>query len=200
VPDRPFTPAASPERSSIPEESTLNRLHDASNHLYGCDMQMTWEGLRAPSSPEQAVLFLLMQAGRRLRTRLSDDLVEPSCFPLVKELMGSDALRVSDVAASVGLDTSTVSRQIKQLEGVGIVERTPDPADGRASLVRLTATGRSTMQAAFERRFQRIHAVLQHWSDDDRAQLQSLLTRLAADLASANERESLDLLSRNETS
>jgi DNA-binding MarR family transcriptional regulator len=163
-------------------------------------MQPIADGLSAPSSPEQAVLFLLMQAGRRLRTRLADDLVEPSCFPLVKELMGTDAMRVSDLAASVGLDTSTVSRQIKQLEAVGVLERTPDPADGRASLVRLSETGRSTMHAAFERRFERIHTVLQHWSDADRAELQSLLTRLAADLAAANERDTVDLLSRNETS
>jgi DNA-binding MarR family transcriptional regulator len=164
-------------------------------------MQTSPEGFTAPTSPEQAVLFLLMQAGRRLRTRLADDLVEPTCFPLIKELMGTEAMRVSDVAASIGLDTSTVSRQIKQLEGAGILERTTDPADGRASLVRLTDTGRSTMRAAFERRFQRLRAVLQHWSDDDRAQLQSLLTRLAADLASANERETdtVDLLPRNET-
>lgn len=154
----------------------------------------------APASPEEAVIHLLMQAGRRLRTRFPEDEVDPSTFPLAKQLMCTDAMRVSDLAASVGLDASTVSRQIKQLEDKGIVERTADPADGRASLVRLSDSGRATMQAGFQRRFNRIRGVLEHWSDADRTQLQTLLTRLAADIASANDRDTADLLTGNEIS
>jgi len=133
------------------------------------------------------VVGLLMQAGRRLRTRHPDDTVDPSCFPLAKRLMHADAMRVSDLAIDVELDTSTVSRQIKQLELKGIVERTTDPDDGRASLVRLTDEGRSTMQAGFRRRFERIQAVLEPWSERDRQQLQRLLTRLTHNLAAAND-------------
>jgi DNA-binding MarR family transcriptional regulator len=101
--------------------------------------------------------------------------------------MWHDGMRLSDLAAKVGLDASTVSRQIKQLEDKGIVERTPDPADGRASLVRLTETGRQTMQAGFRRRFERIKTVLEPWSQRDRDLLRKLLTRLAADLRDAND-------------
>jgi DNA-binding MarR family transcriptional regulator len=142
-----------------------------------------------PSSPEEAVIGLLMQAGRRLRTRHPEDAVEPSCFPLAKHLMRNDAMRVSDLAAMVELDTSTVSRQIKTLEDKGIVERTGDPADGRASLVRLSGLGRTAMQAAFQRRFERIKTVLEPWSQRDRDELQLLLTRLAADLRKSHEHE-----------
>lgn len=140
------------------------------------------------STPEEAVVLLLMQAGRRLRTRHPEDQVDPSTFPLAKQLMHHDALRVSDLAAAVELDTSTVSRQIKQLEDRGVVERASDPADGRASLVRLTDRGRECMHAAFRRRVERIKASLEPWSDDDRATLQHLLVRLARDLADANDR------------
>lgn len=156
-------------------------------------MQATHIDRPSPASPEEAVIGLLMQAGRRLRTRHPEDQVDPSTFPLAKQLMCTEAMRVSDLAANVGLDASTVSRQIKQLEDKGIVERTVDPADGRASLVRLTSQGRATMQAAFQRRFKRIQGVLEPWSAKDRAQLQQLLTRLAADLAAANDRDSVDL-------
>lgn len=143
----------------------------------------------APTSPEEAVIALLMQAGRRLRTRHPEDQVDPSTFPLAKQLMCHESMRVSDVAAQVELDASTVSRQIKQLEDKGIVERTADPADGRASLVRLTEHGRASMEAAFRRRRNRIKTALEPWSDSDRAVLQDLLTRLAADLREANERD-----------
>ncbi len=154
----------------------------------------------APASPEEAVIGLVMQAGRRLRARHPDDLVDPSTFPLAKQLMCTDAMRVSDLAANVGLDASTVSRQIKQLEAEGIVERTADPADGRASLVKLSNHGRATMQAGFERRFKRIQAVLEPWSAKDRAVLQQLLTRLATDLAAANDRDTVDSLAQNRAS
>ncbi|MEJ7691289.1 MAG: MarR family transcriptional regulator [Nocardioidaceae bacterium] len=140
-----------------------------------------------PSSPEESVIGLLMQAGRRLRTRHPEDEVDPSCFPLAKRLMCGDAMRVSDLAGQVELDTSTVSRQIKQLEYKGFLERTSDPDDGRASLVRLTDHGRATMEAAFRRRRERIKAALDPWSERDRDQLQKLLTRLAADLRVAND-------------
>lgn len=128
-----------------------------------------------------------MQAGRKLRTRHAEDQVDPSCFPLAKQLMHHDAMRVSDLAAKVELDASTVSRQIKHLEAVGVVERASDPEDGRASLVKLSDAGRAQMQDAFRRRFERIRAVLVPWSERDRAQLQHLLIRLAGDLRDAND-------------
>lgn len=152
-----------------------------------------------PTSPEQAVIFLLMQAARRLKTRHPEDLVDPSSFPLARQLMCTDAMRVSDLAATIGLDASTVSRQIKQLEDKGLLERMPDPADGRASPVRLTDAGRATMQAAFQRRFERIQAILAHWNDADRAHLQQLLTRLAADFAAANHRDITDFAAESRT-
>jgi DNA-binding MarR family transcriptional regulator len=140
-----------------------------------------------PQSPEEAVMGLLMQAGRRLRARHPEDQVDPSTFPLAKQLMIHDAMRLSDLATAVELDASTVSRQVKQLEDKGIVERTPDPDDGRASLIRFTAHGRKVMRDGFRRRFERIRSVLEPWDERDRAQLQTLLTRLTADLRAANE-------------
>ncbi len=142
-----------------------------------------------PQSPEEAVIGLLMQAGRRLRTRHPEDEVDPSTFPLAKQLMCHDGMRLSDLAAKVELDASTVSRQIKQLEDKGLVERTPDPDDGRASLIQLSNEAHRTMQAAFRRRFERIKTVLDPWSQRDKDLLQDLLTRLAADLREANDRQ-----------
>lgn len=149
-------------------------------------MQPNSQTLEAPATPEEAVIGLLMAAGRRLRTRHPEDLVDPSTFPLAKQLMCHHAMRLSDLAGKVELDVSTVSRQIKQLEDRGLVERLPDPDDGRASLLRLTAEGQQTMTEGFKRRFDRIKTALEPWSPADRARLQDLLTRLAADLREAN--------------
>jgi DNA-binding MarR family transcriptional regulator len=140
-----------------------------------------------PATPEEAVVGLLMQAGRKLRTRHPEDQVDPSTFPLARTLMCGQAMRLSDLAAKVELDASTVSRQIKQLEDKNIVERATDPADGRASLIRLTVYGEEHMQAAFRRRFLRLKTALDPWNDDDKTQLRILLTRLAKDLRDAND-------------
>lgn len=142
---------------------------------------------KEPATPEEAVVGLLMQAGRKLRTRHPEDQADPSTFALVKMLMCRDEMRVSDLAASLGLDASTVSRQIKQLEDKTIVERAADPADRRASLVRLTDHGTAHMQAVFQRRFLRIKAVVDPWSDDDKEELRVLLHRLTNDLRNAND-------------
>ena len=150
-------------------------------------MQTNANLLDDPASAEEAVIGLLMQAGRKLRTRHPEDQVDPSTFPLVKALMCHHAMRVSDLATKVELDASTVSRQIKQLEDKNIVERTTDPADGRASLVQLTPYGEEHMQAAFRRRFLRIKTVLDPWDEDDKQHLKTLLTRLARDLRDAND-------------
>jgi DNA-binding MarR family transcriptional regulator len=157
--------------------------------MYACVMQPFSPGSSRPQSPEEAVIMLVMEASRRFRSRDPEDQVDPSSFPLAKQLMCHDAMRVTDVATRLGLDASTVSRQIKHLEDKGLVERTPDPADGRASLVQISAAGQASMQAAFRRRYERIRAVLEPWTDDDRARLQELLTRLADDLAAASDRD-----------
>jgi DNA-binding MarR family transcriptional regulator len=133
--------------------------------------------------------MLVMEASRRFRSRHRDDEVDPSSFPLAKLLMCHDAMRVSDVASRLGLDASTVSRQIKHLEDKRLVERTPDPADGRASLVQISAAGQASMQAAFRRRYEGVKAVLAPWTEDDRGTLQELLTRLVDDLAAAGDRD-----------
>lgn len=140
-----------------------------------------------PATAEEALVGLLMQAGRRLRTRHPGDAVDPSLFPIAKQLMCRQAMRVSDLAARLELDASTVSRQIKQLEDRGLVERTSDPEDGRASLVRITDTGDSQLKEAFQRRFKRMQDALHEWSGPDRESLRVLLNRLAGDLRAAND-------------
>src|SRR5699024_6708249 len=45
--------------------------------------------------------------------------------------------RTSQLAEALGNDASTISRRLTWLESRGLIERLPDPSDGRASIVRL---------------------------------------------------------------
>jgi DNA-binding MarR family transcriptional regulator len=76
------------------------------------------------------------------------------------------------------LDPSTVSRYVAQLVKAGLVERRPDPADGRAVLLVAGEQGQAVGAEAMARRRQLIADLLTTWSDDDARQLVNLLRRL----------------------
>ena len=95
---------------------------------------------------------------------------------------GSTGVRASDVAAALGLDKSTVSRGIAQLERIGLIERVPDPDDGRARLLRLTADGAERYGAIREQRRAEFEAILERWETGDLEQLAKLLHRLNTDI------------------
>lgn len=92
-------------------------------------------------------------------------------------------LRISVLAATQGHDVSTISRRVTHLETRGMLERLPDPSDGRASTVRLTAPGHSALTDERASRTGILKAVLADWPDEDLAELDRLLTRLSADMA-----------------
>lgn len=56
--------------------------------------------------------------------------------------------RLTELAARTGLTHQSVGELIDVLERRGYVERVPDPQDGRARLVRLTAKGRGAVRTA----------------------------------------------------
>lgn len=59
--------------------------------------------------------------------------------------------RLGEIAGLRGVDQSVVSRQVGELQARGLVCRRPDPADGRASLVRLTPDGHALLGTAQRR-------------------------------------------------
>ena len=79
-----------------------------------------------------------MGVGRRFRRRRPATTVDPGSFWLLRSLLGHEPVRPTDLAASMGLDISTVSRHLAQLHRAGLVERTPDPDDRRAQRVQLS--------------------------------------------------------------
>jgi DNA-binding MarR family transcriptional regulator len=90
-----------------------------------------------------------------------------------------EAVRSRDLALAEGLDPSTMSRRLASLAERGLIGREPDPADRRASLLTLTAAGRTAVEQERARRVGLITDALQQWDDDDRAALARLLSRLA---------------------
>jgi hypothetical protein len=85
------------------------------------------------------------------------------------------------------LDASTVSRHVAQLHSAGLIERTPDPADGRAQRVKLSDAGTTRIKAALRSRRDLLEKCLESWEPRDLEELDRLLTRFAADVEAVNQ-------------
>jgi DNA-binding MarR family transcriptional regulator len=132
-----------------------------------------------PATAEEAVMTATIRVGRRLRQRLPGDDVEFTALALLKMVAHAGPLRLTALAASLDLDTSTVSRQVRALEDRGLIERTTDPDDGRASRLAVTEAGRRSLFEGAQRRRELIGEIIADWSAEDRESLRLLLHRLA---------------------
>lgn len=151
-------------------------------------MQSTGVTSEARTHTVQSVLHALMSVGRLIRQRGQGETLDPGAFWLLKTVAMNGSMRVTDLASSANLDTSTVSRHVAQLNKVGWIERSPDPDDRRAHRVRLSAAGRSTLDRALAARTAVLARSLEGWSQADLEELDRLVTRLVIDVENLSQK------------
>jgi DNA-binding MarR family transcriptional regulator len=86
---------------------------------------------------EQEVGVMLRRIRRMLAERagaVHPDL-QSSTYLMLSWIDQHGPLRASAIAESFGIDKGAVSRQVQHLLDLGLVDRTPDPEDGRATLL-----------------------------------------------------------------
>jgi DNA-binding MarR family transcriptional regulator len=129
-------------------------------------------------------LIRVMRGMERAKAARSvgDDGVERAAYVLLARLVLEGPRRSNALAESVHSDPSTVSRQVAGLVRAGLVERRPDPEDGRATLLAPTPEGLRVFEANRDRRNQEIGAMTAYWDEADRVRLVELLERLAGDI------------------
>ena len=103
---------------------------------------------------------------RVTKTEPGQRLLSPTSIALLYYLDSTGPRRATVMAADTGLGPSGLSRQLAGLEEAGLVERTPDPEDGRAALVAITARGREQVLAAVEQDAQRLASRLEGWDEE----------------------------------
>jgi DNA-binding MarR family transcriptional regulator len=99
--------------------------------------------------------YLLAKASQRWNEQLQEGFAEAG-YPEVKASYGSvliplleeDGLRMGDIARRARLSKQTMTTMVRLCEREGMVERRPDPDDGRATRVHLTAKARRFQPAA----------------------------------------------------
>ncbi len=103
--------------------------------------------------------------------------LEPAAYGLLLRLENGGPQRATALAAYFGLGKGTMSRQLRALEVLHLVSRTPDPADGRASLVQLTVDGRERFARVRQARRAEYARRLAAWDRGEVAELARLLHR-----------------------
>ena len=78
-------------------------------------------------------------AGSRLRVTVAQ--------ARIAQRIAEDGSRLTDLAEQAQVTKQTASLLVAALEREGLVERVPDPADGRARLIRLHAEGAGRVRA-----------------------------------------------------
>ena len=64
--------------------------------------------------------------------------------------LGPDGSRITTLAAELGMTKQAMGEMIDDLETNGYLERTTDPDDRRARLIRFTSRGEDALKMAFE--------------------------------------------------
>jgi DNA-binding MarR family transcriptional regulator len=130
---------------------------------------------------EMAVLTRRIEHASR-RSELYRDL-DRAGYLLARTIDDVGPASVNQLAVALGLDGSTVTRQVAALEAKVLVERHADPDDGRVAIIELTGAGRQAMQVVRAARAERLDRAVHDWSADDVGRLAVLLARLNRSLA-----------------
>ncbi|MEJ5946660.1 MarR family transcriptional regulator [Pseudokineococcus basanitobsidens] len=95
-------------------------------------------------------------------------------------------VRPGSLACRLGISPSVLSRQLAELEEVQLVERRPDPDDGRAHLVHVSPAGADVVAEAAGRRAERLRELLADWSDDEARAALATVAKLRGSLTPAS--------------
>ncbi len=115
-------------------------------------------------------------------------LTDATWVPLVHLKQSGGGIAQKDLAALAGIDGSSLVRLLDILSRQGLVERRPDPGDGRARLVFLTEAGERRVVEIRDQLAKREAEMLVDLSDADLAQLLADFERIDARLSMLSDR------------
>lgn len=141
------------------------------------------------ASPEESIaevenqLSLLWRRARSISQRLSREVhpeMEPAAYGLLSVLRTKGPIRLTELAACLGVGKPSVSRQVAFLENLGLVSKAADPLDGRAQAISLTARGEEKMHLVQDARREVFRERLAEWPAGELAAFAGYMAKLNA--------------------
>jgi len=147
----------------------------------------------APESSTEGLGEAFGAVARRLRAASLASLaaweITPSQMRAIRTLAGHpDGVRSSALAHHLHIAPRSATEVVDALEAKGLVQRSPDPTDRRASLVSLTPRGSGLMDEVRRARGLESEKLFERLSKADRAHLARILRLLQPDQESSSGR------------
>ncbi len=111
--------------------------------------------------------------GERARSVHED--LQPASYLMLSWLADEGPVRASSMVENFNIDKGAVSRQLQHLVDLGLVERTPDPDDGRATLVAASEDAVHRLADVAEHRRKWLDERLGDWDAEELARFVGLL-------------------------
>jgi DNA-binding MarR family transcriptional regulator len=127
---------------------------------------------------EVALLLRRAEATRRASAGVAHRALDRAAYVILRRLDETGPSNIGGIAAALGVDASTMTRQVAALERDGLVRRERDPADGRGTVISVTSAGTNRLRSVRKARVDLYEEVLAGWPDTDRQTLATYLRRL----------------------
>jgi DNA-binding MarR family transcriptional regulator len=111
--------------------------------------------------------------------RLSPGLL-PGAYKVFTTIVRRESVTISALAESMMMDKGQLSRTVRELEHLGLVHRTPDPEDGRSSLLSATSEGLDRLAEARRPYEKSLVTTLEDWPVEEIETLARLLRALSS--------------------
>jgi DNA-binding MarR family transcriptional regulator len=139
-------------------------------------------------SPERAVLVngvgdelgQLLASMRSLSHHMAaliDPDLQAAAVWVLRWLSHNGPSHAGRIATELLMDKGAVSRQLRALRELGLVQSERDPLDGRATLVELTDDGRARVERIREIGREQFYGRIENWSDKDLRTFSAMLGR-----------------------
>ncbi|WP_432039646.1 MarR family winged helix-turn-helix transcriptional regulator [Streptomyces cucumeris] len=112
--------------------------------------------------------------------------MDRAAYLLLNRLDQEGPMGVKALACGMGIDSSTVTRQVAPLVDSGMVKRTSHPEDGRAVVLQLSPRGKARLEEVRSSRRELMAQVTEGWTAEERDVFCELLTRFNGSLSVAH--------------
>jgi DNA-binding MarR family transcriptional regulator len=131
---------------------------------------------------QDTLSYLLVQVAKAHRQRAQQAFTDAGLYvgqeTILMQLWREDGLALSQIIDRSCVQPATITKMINRMEKAGLVERHPDPDDGRAKRIYLTDAGRG-IEGEVKSAWQDLeNATLQNLSEDDQEVMRDLLNKM----------------------
>ena len=111
-------------------------------------------------------------------SRGTEQVFDPTRVGVLRLAVERGPIRPTELARELGVNPSSITRQVQALHALGHVTVSADPDDGRAFLVEATKGGRAELRSFDAVGLEVFAAVVEEWSEEELRLLTNLLDRM----------------------